>query len=277
MAKIHILETGTASLRAAQLVAEGEGLKRMINGLFGKGWSAPLPIYAYLIEHDDGLILVDTGETADVMKPGYFAGWHPYYRYSIRFDVPPAAEIGPQLKAAGFDPADVKTVVLTHLHTDHAGGLRYFPKARILCSATELKTASGFAGRVAGYPNDRWPDWFRPDAIEQPAASDDLLAGAIPVTKDGAVKIVATPGHTLGHLSVAVDMGDKLALLAGDASYTADALMRRRPDGLGADPAGEIETHKRILALAARRPLVYLNGHDPGNPETLASMKPLAP
>jgi N-acyl homoserine lactone hydrolase len=50
-------------------------------------------------------------------------GWHPFYRRAARFSVQPEEEIGPQLRALGIAARDVRQVVITHLHTDHAGGL----------------------------------------------------------------------------------------------------------------------------------------------------------
>ena len=263
MTRLHVFRTGSVWIKAAQVRAAGSGLTRTINGLFGAGWSAELPIYAYLIERDDGLILVDTGETADVMTLGYFDRWHPYYRFSVRFAVKPEDEIGPQLCGAGFDPTAVGTVVQTHMHTDHAGGLRHFPQARVIVSETEWKTASGFAGRAGGYPNHRWPNWLKPDLWSLQKPTGDLLEASRPLTADSAVRVVATPGHTLGHVSVSVEDGDRLFLIAGDVSYLQETLLQTIPDGLGADPEAEVATHRAILDLARQRPLVYLNGHDP--------------
>ena len=64
------------------------------------------------------------------------------------FDVTPEQEVGPQLLKLGIRSDDVRTVILTHLHTDHAGGLHHFPKSKILVSDKELAIARGFAGRL---------------------------------------------------------------------------------------------------------------------------------
>jgi N-acyl homoserine lactone hydrolase len=275
MTKIHILRTGSVWIKAAQVRAKGAGIKRIYNGLFDSAWSQELPIYAYLIEHDEGLILVDTGETAAAMRPGYYQRWHPYYWVGMKLAVKPEHEIGPQLCAAGFDPAAVGTVALTHLHTDHAGGLGYFPKARILVTDIEWKVASGFAGRAGGYPNHRWPQWLKPELLSLPKPADDLMAASVPITRDGTVRAVAAPGHTLGHMAVSVESYGVLFLLAGDVSYLVQTLLDASPDGLGADPEAETATHRRILACAASRPLVYLNAHDASSPDRLARREAL--
>ncbi|MBV1706558.1 MAG: N-acyl homoserine lactonase family protein [Hyphomicrobiales bacterium] len=277
MTKIQILQTGTVWIKAAQVRARGAGLMRIYNGLFDADWSPELPIYAYLIEHPEGLILVDTGETARAMRRGYFPLWHPYYHVGIRLNVQPDDEIGPQLRLAGFDPRDVKTIVLTHLHTDHAGGLAWFDKVRVLVSKQEYEAARGFAGRVAGYPNHRWPKNFTPELQQLPAIGSDLMDASMPLTSDGAVRLIAAPGHTRGQMAVSVEIDGIMFLLAGDVSYLEQTLRDGIPDGLGADPAAQLQTHARILAMARRRPLVYLNGHDPNCRQRLQDRQTLQP
>ena len=90
--------------------------------------------------------MVGTGETARAAEPGYFTSWQPYFKLGVREWVRPEEEIGPQLRALGFVPSDVRWVLLTHLHTDHVGGLYHFPKTEILVSRTAYQAASGFKG-----------------------------------------------------------------------------------------------------------------------------------
>jgi N-acyl homoserine lactone hydrolase len=91
---------------------------------------------------------------------------HPGVR-AFREWVEPQQEIGPQLKRLGIGRGDVRWVVLTHLHTDHAGGLHHFPDNEIVVTRTDLEFASGLRGRVRGYvANQHWPSWFRPTTVE---------------------------------------------------------------------------------------------------------------
>jgi glyoxylase-like metal-dependent hydrolase (beta-lactamase superfamily II) len=166
-------------------------------------------------------------------------------------------------------------VVLTHIHNDHSGGLKYFRHARILLSGVEWRCAQGLAGKIAGYPNNRWPAWLAPMMLSTPPAEGDLFKASIPLTSDGAVRVMATPGHTSGHLAVSVETEAATFLLAGDASYLQATLLAMIPDGVGADPRQQVATHHRIVAAARQRPIVYLNGHDPDCARRLAAREPL--
>src|SRR5688572_3966939 len=161
--RIHAIQTGTVAIKELQRDGNGTSLPRV---LAARGWTEPLPIHAWLIEHPEGLILVDTGETARIAEPGYFTRWHPYFRLGVREWVEPQEEIGPRMNELGFDPDDVQTVVLTHFHTDHAGGLATFPRARILSSRVDYDRARGLAGKARGFLPQHWPAWYEPAFVD---------------------------------------------------------------------------------------------------------------
>lgn len=170
----------------------------------------------------------------------------------------------------GIDPASVTRVVLTHLHTDHAGGLHHFPKADIFVSEEEVSTASGLPGRLRGYLPNRWPNWFEPKRIPFIPNTVGAFGRSFPLTAAGDVWAVRTPGHTPGHVSVLVRTDEADYLLAGDTSYTQSLLLQGQPDGVSASSAEAIETMRRILTHASLRPTVYLPSHDPGSLQRLA-------
>src|SRR5689334_2641590 len=70
--KIHPIQTGTVQIKPSQRVGRGRGWMRQVNILLDRTWTEPLPIYAWAIETDEGVIVVDTGETARTSEPGYF-------------------------------------------------------------------------------------------------------------------------------------------------------------------------------------------------------------
>ena len=108
--RIHALQTGTVRVKPSQRVGRGRGSIRQLNILLDRSWTESLPIYAWAIETVDGVIIVDTGETARTREPGYFPRWHPYFRLAVRLDVTPEQEVGPQLLKIGIRPEDVRTV-----------------------------------------------------------------------------------------------------------------------------------------------------------------------
>ncbi|HEY6407624.1 MAG TPA: N-acyl homoserine lactonase family protein, partial [Ktedonobacteraceae bacterium] len=237
--------------------------RRRLNTLLDKTWTEPLPIYAWVIEHPEGIIVVDTGETARVAEPGYFPWWHPYYRLSVRLWVRPEEEIGPQLQALGIQPTDVRWLAMTHLHTDHAGGLHHFPNVEILVSRTEYQLASGTAGRVRGYLPNHWPTWFAPHLIDFAPKPFGPFPSSYSLTQAGDVVLVPTMGHTSGHLSVIVQDGSLSTFLAGDASYTQQLLLDGVVDGVSGSDAVAQQTMLRIQNYLHTVPTIYLPSHDP--------------
>jgi N-acyl homoserine lactone hydrolase len=273
MMKIHAIQTGTVAITTKWREGVGHGRLRLVNTLLDREWTEPLPIYAFAIEHPEGVIVVDTGETARVSEPGYFPRWQPFFRFAVREQVHPELEIGPQLERLGIAPSDVRRVVMTHLHTDHAGGLYHFPDNEILVARAELEYAAGLRGRLRGYPNKRWPAWFRPTVVDLPAVPLGPFPASMALTQAGDVTLVPVPGHSPGQLAVVVQDGDHAVFLAADSSYTQDALLRGVVDGVGPDEAAERLTHERIRAYAAETPSVYLPAHDPETAARLAERR----
>ena len=270
--RIHVIQTGTVAIKSVQPEGRGKG-NPILNIVLDKDWTEPLPIFAFVIEHPEGLIVVDTGETSRVAEPGYFPWWHPYYRFGLQEWVQPEEEIGPQMRAIGLDPKDVRWVLLTHLHTDHAGGLAHFPKAEHLVSRSEYTYAKGTRGLFRGYPSNRWPRWFNPMLIDMQPEPISSFPASYPVTRAGDVRFVPTPGHTVGHLSVVATAGDMTYFLAGDASYTQALMLSEKIDGVSFDRETARQTLERVHAFCRATPTVYLPSHDPDTPDRLVNRK----
>jgi Metallo-beta-lactamase superfamily len=145
------------------------GGRRRLNVLRDPHWTQPLPIHAWAIEHPEGLVLVDTGEVHEASDPRYYPAANPYLRRATRFQVDPGDVIDEQLRRLGLAADQVRWVVLTHLHADHAGGLRFFPQTEIVLAEAEYAAARGVPGRLRGYTPQHWPDWLAPRTTRFPA------------------------------------------------------------------------------------------------------------
>jgi len=127
--------------------------------------------------------VVDTGQGVHLLETS--RSLHPYVRWEVAFRIDREEEIGPQLRALGIGPRDVKRVVLTHLHMDHDGGLSHFPNSKILVASGELRTASGCAGLIRGYLPNRWPSWFDPLPLDLTAEPFGPFASSRRLTEAG--------------------------------------------------------------------------------------------
>ncbi len=198
-----------------------------------------LVAHCLLLETErSGLVLVDTGiGTDDVAAPrrrlgtGFVTFFRPLVdaaRTAVR-----------QVEALGFDPADVRHVVVTHLDVDHAGGLPDFPHARVHVHIDEHAAAMARAtlNERMRYRTGHWahgPDWALYPSGEGEAWFGFAVAHALAGLPEE-ILAVPLPGHTRGHSAVAVHAGGRWLLHAGDAYFhrsTVAGPSRRTPPGI---------------------------------------------
>lgn len=260
--RIHAIETGVVKVKSRQRQGVGT-MGRRLNMLLDSTWTEWLPIYCWVIEHPEGLILVDTGETSRTSNPAYFPTWHPYFRFGVQMHVEPEQEVGPQLKKLGLSIKDVRWVIMTHLHTDHAGGISHFPQSEFFVSRQEYHLALGLRGRLRGYLADQFPQWFEPTKVDYTDGDYCTFSRGYTVTRAADVLIVPTPGHTGGHQSVILRQGKVTYMFAGDTSYTEQLMIDREIDGVSPNARLARNTILQIQTLLRNGPTVYLPSHDP--------------
>ena len=275
MTTIHLIQTGSVRVKVSQTRREGSG--GIARVLFSRTWTDWLPINAWVIEHAEGMIVVDSGETARVAEPGYFPRWQPYFRLAVRMDVKPEQEIGSQMRASGLNPETVRKDILTRFHTDHAGGISHFPNSDFLVSAGEYQNIQGFAGMLQGYLPHHLPEWFAPSFIQFESEQFGPFEESYVVTEAGDVVIVPTPGHTPNHVSVIVKVDGISYFIAGDTSYFEEVLLERRPDGVSPNIEAAKGMMDKILRYAEAEPTVYLPSHDPLSGDRLRHKQIVAP
>jgi glyoxylase-like metal-dependent hydrolase (beta-lactamase superfamily II) len=187
-----------------------------------------LPVNAYLVEHPGGRCLFDAGQTAAAAQPGYFPAWHPFLRLA-RFELEPSDEVSAQLALIGISPAGIDHVVLSHLHTDHVGGLGTFGSSEVVVAQAEWARAQGVRGSIRGYLPGHWPDGLRVRTIAMGGPSVGPFPESYDLLGDGRLVIVPTPGHTPGHLAMVVYGAGRTWLLAGDLVHNTSELEAAAP------------------------------------------------
>ena len=226
------------------------------------------PCLAYALRHRSaGTILIDTGmhpDTREHFRRDFGAPMSVLFR-GLR----PAEEpFDEQLRVLGIEPGDVGQVIMTHLHVDHTSGMRLLPEAEFTCSreewaATRRRFASG-----KGYVGDHLPPESRMRLVDFDTDGEPYgtFAKTIDLLGDGSVRLVSTPGHTVGHLSVLVRVTDgHQVLVVGDAAYTLRNIDEEILPMLTADDDTSRRSLHEIKAFAESDPNATLvPSHDPG-------------
>jgi N-acyl homoserine lactone hydrolase len=222
--RVHPLLTGRARAPIAALLREpGRFAWRRALGLgIGREDWVPIPIVAFLAEHPRaGPLLIDTGLHASVaVRPAESFGRVTLLAFRD-LEMDPGQAVPAQLRERGIDPADVGTVVMTHLHVDHASGISEFPQATFVVSRAEWDAATS-QGRLHGYVPRQFDHAFDYRLLDFDGTAPRSFSGfarSFDLFGDGAVRVVYTPGHTLGHMSVVLRTGGGEVLVAGDAIY----------------------------------------------------------
>ena len=175
-------------------------------------------IYCLLIEMDDGLILVDTGfGTQDYVAPSPMMRSFLYLMGSPRNFEETALF---QIRTLGFFRNDVRHIVLTHLHLDHAGGLPDFPDAAVHVYAREYESAMKPRSLIErGCDSSHWnhdPNWVLYEHIDNEWFGFESIQVAGVSSAD--IRLIPLPGHTRGHCGVAVKTPQGWLFDCGDAA-----------------------------------------------------------
>lgn len=255
---IHGFTTGTVKVKSKFKTAEGNSLTSKIHFLLDSEWTDYLPIWVWVIDHPEGLFVIDTGENARVNDAGYFKQEGAILNFintkSFAFDVKPQDEVGPQLANLGYHIKDIKSVVLTHLHLDHFDGLKHFENTDIIVNKLEWDKPSFTLPSL-------YPNWFEPKTL-QLRSSNHTFSNSISLVESKEIELVHTPGHTMGHTSILVKTNELHYLLAGDVTYDQFQLENNILSGAHQSFKSAKNTFTTIKTYASKNKLVYLPSHD---------------
>jgi glyoxylase-like metal-dependent hydrolase (beta-lactamase superfamily II) len=216
-----------------------------------------VPVPGVLLDCDGGWLLLDTGfNTALITDPALRRRFHgdPVMRPVIPG---PGEPLAGALDRAGIDIAGIHAVAVSHLHWDHAGGLRHFA-GRVPVHAQRAEYE--YAMQPGAEPERH--GMFRID-YDDPGIDWRLAAGDTELAPG--VTAVLTAGHTPGHQSFVVDLaGGGGFVFAFDAANTVGGCEREVPGGLiGATREQGASQIRKLKRLAAERGYQLIPGHDP--------------
>jgi N-acyl homoserine lactone hydrolase len=255
--KCYVIGCGRIEMRAENRVtAEKSGAQTVPS----------IPVPCWLFQTEQGWVLFDTGCDPEGMTKNWPAAMreNPYV-------CPPEQQLTAQLARLGLRPSDIRCVVLSHLHLDHAGGLKLFPDARVIVSGEEfVKTMHAYADRdFSGFHlQSDIESWLRAE-IRWELMSERTLQ----LTEELTILNLG-PGHSYGMLAMLAQTRSRGAvLLTADAVYTgahfADPGLTA---GIVYDAAGYRRSVEHLRRIAERTGAEVWFGHDPEQFRTLVKL-----
>ncbi len=218
----------------------------------------PMGMRCLLVEHPAGLVLIDTG-----IGNKEDAKFHEIY--GVEAEVPGhRTMLEAALAAAGFTPADVRVVINTHLHFDHAGGntvrdeagqvVPTFPNARYLVHAGEMEYATHTNERTAAsYFPRNWDVLKTSGQLELVQHDVELVPG---------IRMRHTPGHTPFHQSIVLESAGETAVFLGDVCPTAHHVPLPWIMGYDVEPLVTLESKRALWRDAVAGNWLVVFEHD---------------
>lgn len=226
-------------------------IQRLLARQFLKGPKVQTAVNAYLVNTGSKLVLVDAG--------------------AAKLFGPELGNIVNNLKAAGYTPEQVDTVLITHLHGDHVNGLVTPEGQRVFVNAEvwSAKADNDFwlSEEIAAQAPKDFQPFFK---MSRDAAAPYLAAGKWKTFDSdrellAGVSSIDTHGHTPGHVSYMLQSGDQRLLILGDLVHN-HAVQFARPEvaiEFDNDPKQAVAARKRIFFMAAKEKLMVAGMHLP--------------
>lgn len=223
------------------------------------------PVPGVLLQTDGGWVLLDTGfNTALIRDPYLRRRYYPSVEYQPILPGP-GEPIEESLSGIGIDVDDIRVVAVSHLHTDHAGGLKLFA-GRVPVHAQRRELDYG----LSRHPEPERHAIFRVD-FDDPSIDWHLADGEADIAPG--ITAVPTYGHTPGHQSFVVELDETVCeagrpagyVFAFDAADLTENIENELPVGgfIDVQPEDTVEPIRRLKRLAEEKGYPLIPGHDP--------------
>ncbi len=211
---------------------------------------APIPVF--LITHAQGNVLFDTGAHPDAFRDADYR----WGGIAKAFQPIGGEESGilMQLRNMGMDPREIRYVVNSHLHIDHAGGNQFFKKSSFLVPKEEIECAKNLENEGKGYNK---ADWDHPLNYLKLEKTFDIYG-------DGTLILIPTPGHTLGHQIMLIRLrGEGNFILSGDCVPCRENYLQIKISRNNMDDGQALSSIHKLYQLVSEENAFLIHGHDP--------------
>jgi N-acyl homoserine lactone hydrolase len=268
---VEPIVAGTVTWSRSMMVSPGGRFLtlKLLRALLSGEPATEVPCPAFLIRHPSaGAILVDTGLHPSVATDGR----ENFGRLGAKIGKPSldaGADVPAQLRDRGLDAGEIPVVVMTHLHLDHTSAISEFSKSTFVISEVEWQEATrGSRPTLNGYRRAHFDFAFDYRTVDFERGGIDSYATfgrSFDLFGDGSVRLLSTPGHSAGHMSVIAHLRERDFVIGGDATHMLGQLEGTEPLAPRPFDAHNYRRSLQELRLFRREypEAIVTPGHDP--------------
>ncbi len=263
---IHALPTGNVAVKDCHQVncrdEDSSFPMRMLSIVSDDHFAPPMPVLSYVIEHPEGIFVVDPGGTEDFTNEDTwecdsFSGH--VNRSIVQLDVRSGEALKERFEATNMALEEIKAVIITHMHVDHTDGLRHLPSTiPTYVGAGDLNAEDKIGATTCRNLAGRIPISVEPLVFGKEARPGDRAEAALghgyALTEDQRLRVYPTPGHTPGSLSVRLSTDQGELWFIGDTAFDVEGLTSQETAGIHFDMPG-------VRAQQALMHSLYEDGH----------------
>lgn len=259
--KIHVLQCGTVGTdESVPDKGKSKNPYAYTGVLRGKKHRVWIPVFAYVIEHSKGNLLIDTGWHTNVRTD---QKKHMTWKLNMasKAILSEGEAITEQLEKIHLNPTDLDYVFLTHMDVDHASGLQLVKDAKcILASKEELQAVK--EGDIRYYKG-LWEDISMKPVIYEDSGVGPFKR-SFDLFGDSSVLLVDLAGHSKGNMGVLISNHEKFVLITGDACYNHTSWQKLTLPGITVNKEKAIKSLEWVKEMSEKPECVeILATHDP--------------